>query len=183
MFDLAVVLLCSCHGSSGFSGSGQSFSRQTSNTAKRPLCPKTAEERIADSSRERSFMLRLPRKTRRQKWEKATGDNLDRVALSPWRWLFEELHWFFQFDSVPARYFTPPALLHETVWSYKKEMGYFLMTYHHVWPTQTPRHADIAMGDCSLNAVVEPRAVFFPSSPQICSENFSSFSFVFWTES
>lgn len=58
-------------------------------------------------SRERSFVLRFHRKTQRQKWEKATGDNLDGVALSPWRWLFEDLHWFFKFDSGPTRYFNP----------------------------------------------------------------------------
>lgn len=136
---MAAVLLCSCRGSSGFSGGGSVFPGKASNTAKRPLCPKRTEERTADSSRDRRFVLRLHWKTWWQTWEKATGDNLDGVALSPWRGLFEELHWFFHFDLATVRHFTPQLSSmkpNEVI----RTWVIFLMTYRHVWPTQTRRY-------------------------------------------
>lgn len=53
------------------------------------------------------------------------------------------------------------ALNHETAGSCGMEVGYFLMTYSHVW---TCRHTVSITRDCSLNAVVELWAAFLPSS-------------------
>lgn len=53
------------------------------------------------------------------------------------------------------------ALIHETAGSCEMEVGYFLMTYSHVW---TCRHTASITRDCSLNAVVELWAAFLPAS-------------------
>lgn len=137
----AIRLWCYCARAAALAAAGGVFSRRSIKHSKASIVSSTADERVADSLKGRSFVPRLCRKTRRQKWEKATGDNLDRVALSPWRWLFEELRRFFQFNSATTRYFSPTDLIHESVWSYKKEVGYFLMTYC-ITMCGPHRHAD-----------------------------------------
>lgn len=66
----ALRLWCYCARALALAAAGRVFPGEASNTAS--IVSSTAEERVADSPRERSFVPQLRRKTQRQTWEKAT---------------------------------------------------------------------------------------------------------------
>lgn len=156
---VAAVLLCLCRGFVC-----RVFPVRSGDHSRASIVLSTAEERVADSSRERGFVLQLHLKTQQKRKGHRRQFRLScfvSTATSLWRAAPVLPVWL--------QVFWPTTLNDVTIWTYQKEPSYWFIKY---WSRGA--HADIFP---SLNPVMEPS-----SSTNIINIS-KCLDFLFWMES